>query len=399
VKPVPLRFLLYSHDGLGLGHTRRNLAIAAALTEASPESSVIIATGSSEVEELGVAPRVDVLRMPGVRKLGNGRYGSRRLPLTGREVRHIRASALKAAVESFTPAVLLADKHPLGVRGELRPALEALRAVGGRAVLGIRDILDERTAAIRDWAAEDIPAQIERHYERVLVYGAKKVLDTIEEYEFPSGVAERTRFCGYVLHPMADAAARRIDGAGRRRRPLVVGTAGGGEDGYEMLRDLITAATGAPWDTLVVYGSRCGSPESASLEAFAATSGVAARRFVPDLPHWFVAADAVVCMGGYNTLVEALAVGTPVVCVPRIRPRTEQLIRARIFAQRGLARVVEPSQLDPARLRGAVDAALAGPPRWLLAERARRKLDLGGAWNAAEQLLELAAREPVVVPA
>jgi hypothetical protein len=32
------RFLLYSHDALGLGHVRRNLVIAAALVERSPGS-------------------------------------------------------------------------------------------------------------------------------------------------------------------------------------------------------------------------------------------------------------------------------------------------------------------------------------------------------------------------
>lgn len=35
----PNRFLLYSHDGLGLGHVRRNLVIAAALVERSICSS------------------------------------------------------------------------------------------------------------------------------------------------------------------------------------------------------------------------------------------------------------------------------------------------------------------------------------------------------------------------
>ena len=32
-----LRIALYSHDSLGLGHTRRNLAIAQALSDALPE--------------------------------------------------------------------------------------------------------------------------------------------------------------------------------------------------------------------------------------------------------------------------------------------------------------------------------------------------------------------------
>jgi hypothetical protein len=40
-----MRFLFYSHDGYGLGHTCRNLAIARALTELAPRASVLLATG------------------------------------------------------------------------------------------------------------------------------------------------------------------------------------------------------------------------------------------------------------------------------------------------------------------------------------------------------------------
>ncbi len=58
-----MRFLLYSHDGLGLGHVRRNLAIAAALVDADPDASVLLATGADEVNSLGVSPRVEVLRL------------------------------------------------------------------------------------------------------------------------------------------------------------------------------------------------------------------------------------------------------------------------------------------------------------------------------------------------
>lgn len=67
-----MRFLFYSPDGHGLGHTRRSLALAAALGEASPEIAVIVATGSPEAEELGVPPGVDVLRLPALDKLGGG---------------------------------------------------------------------------------------------------------------------------------------------------------------------------------------------------------------------------------------------------------------------------------------------------------------------------------------
>src|SRR5688572_20126888 len=63
------RFLFYSHDGLGLGHVRRNLAIAAALAEIEPNAAILIATSADEVAELGVPEQVDVLKLPGLRKI------------------------------------------------------------------------------------------------------------------------------------------------------------------------------------------------------------------------------------------------------------------------------------------------------------------------------------------
>jgi len=37
-------------------------------------------------------------------------------------------------------------------------------------------------------------------YELVLVYGDRAVYDRSTEYQFPTGLARRTRFCGYVVN-------------------------------------------------------------------------------------------------------------------------------------------------------------------------------------------------------
>jgi predicted glycosyltransferase len=104
---------------------------------------------------------------------------------------------------------------------------------------------------------------------------------------------------------------------------------------------------------------------------------------------WFSHVDALVCMGGYNTLCEATSRGTPTLCVPRVRPRREQLIRARAFARLGLLRVAEPDALTPDLLRREV-AALLGESRRPLAERAQAALGFDGAAAAAAELLALA---------
>ncbi|MDX6566035.1 MAG: hypothetical protein QOE10_1697, partial [Gaiellales bacterium] len=108
------RFLMYSHDGLGFGHARRNLAIATALTTASSNASVLLATSADEIHSLGVPPRVDVVKLPGLRKVANEQYTGRRLRIGGTGVINVRNSLLQATVESFKPSVILVDKHPLG---------------------------------------------------------------------------------------------------------------------------------------------------------------------------------------------------------------------------------------------------------------------------------------------
>lgn len=145
------RFMLYSHDGFGLGHFRRNLVIARALTEARSDASVLLACAAEGVETFPLPAGVDFLRLPGLRKVANGKYVGRRLALDERELVSLRAGLLAATVAGFRPDVLLADKHPLGVRGELLPALNRLGHQGGRAALGLRDVLDDGRTTRDEW--------------------------------------------------------------------------------------------------------------------------------------------------------------------------------------------------------------------------------------------------------
>jgi predicted glycosyltransferase len=384
-----MRYLLYSHDALGLGHVRRNLAVAGALVASDAEASVLIATGSEHVHELGVPPRVDVLGLPALRKLGNQQYAARRLALSGREIRDLRAAVLRAAVQAYRPQVLLADKHPLGARGELRDALHAVRAQGGRAALGVRDILDEGATVRADWASDVSLDTMESLYDRILIYGQSAIFDPVREYRMPPALAERTRFCGYVTpgqrgHVGITAAPRR-----RGDRPVVLATPGGGEDGLVMLEAFVLAAQRADWDAVLVSGPQADKSDCDTLQAMADRARIRVYGFVRDLSAWFPAVDALVTMGGYNTLVEALAAGTPTVCVPRVKPRQEQLIRARAFAHLGLVSVIDPSCLSPTVLGEEVTAALRSC-RSTMGQRVRDVIDLNGARNAAAHLAELA---------
>src|SRR5436190_2725041 len=230
-----MRFLFYSHDGLGLGHTRRHIAVASALTEIAPSASVLLATGADDMTRIGLPPHIEVLKLPGLRKLSNETYGPRRLQIPADEIRSLRAELLLAAVKTYRPAVTLVDKHPFGAKGEFREALEYIRRSEGRAVLGLRDVLDTPETVAKEWGTHRLLDQIASYYDEVLIYGEQAVFDPVAAYRFPATAAERARFCGYVVNCEAASepadmvlSALRLE---NRKRPVVLATTGGGEDG------------------------------------------------------------------------------------------------------------------------------------------------------------------------
>ncbi len=391
------RFLFYSHDGVGLGHTRRHLAIAAALKAQAPEARILLVTSVDEVGQLGLPAGVDTLKLPGWRKVAQNQYCARRLDLSMDEMVKLRSRLALEAVRHFAPEVLLVDKHPFGVAGEFSAALKVGRKAGARAVLGLRDILDDRATVRSEWAPGRLASRVTTHYDQILIYGSKVLFDPLMEYRLPDTVARRTQFCGYVVN-VADCHRRSSEcpcpepGKARQLR-TVLATVGGGEDGFELLRTFIAASAGAPWKALAVAGPLMPASELQSLNRLAAGNGVGLYPFIPCLPKILEAVDAMVCMGGYNTLVESVSQGIPTVCVPRTKPRTEQLLRAAAFERYGLLRLIRPEELSIEKLAQAVRDALKMPRRPLL-EQAHRILNFDGARRAAACLLAVLASAP-----
>jgi len=385
-----VRFLFYSHDGVGFGHVRRHLAIASALVENFPGVKVLVATSVDEVSQLGLPLNMDTLKLPALRKVANNEYCSRRLGLPSAEIHALRSALLYAAVQSFGPTAVLVDKHPFGAGGEFRAALVAAKSLGARAVLGLRDILDGKAAVRKEWADENLRDSIADHYDLVLVYGTPSVFDPIAEYEFPPALAERIKYCGYVVNKPVRAQGGEIGPAFQQLdvdfRPCVLATTGGGEDGFKVLETFIRASEGASWKAMAVAGPMLSQGEFNTLEQLAKLSGVALHRFIPCLPDLFCKLDGLVCMGGYNTLVEAASQDLPTVCIPRSSPRSEQFLRARVFEQLGLLRCISPEHLTVEKLREEVSATLEDHRKKKM-NRSSSTLDFEGARRAAGHLV------------
>ena len=218
------------------------------------------------------------------------------------------------------------------------------------------------------------------------------MFDPIAEYAFCEAVASRTRFCGYIVNrPESESNDLRLAAllASNAGLPIVLATAGGGEDGYVLIEKFMRAAVGSPWRGVAIAGPMTPDAEFKVLQRLAAETGVALHMFMPNLSTWFWQVDALVCMGGYNTLAEALCTGVPTVCVPRVKPRSEQLLRANAFDKFGLLHALPPDGLTVDGLRDAIGSQLRRSRQELI-DRANQALNFDGARQAASHLLALA---------
>lgn len=385
------RIVLFGHDTFGLGHLRRNLTIARHLATSLPDARMLGLTGSPQAHAFPHPPRFDFVKVPSATKDECGAYGSRTLDLSLAELTGMRSRLIGEALLSFRPDVVLVDHAPAGMEGELVAPLNRLRAEcpGVALVLGLRDVIDEPERVRREWERLGILDWMDRTYDRVLIYGARGIGPSPEEYGLSPRLNGRVRFVHYVHEGFVEvsrAETRRRLGLGEG--PLIIATVGGGGDGEKVLLGLLEAmsrSTDVAGQVWVVTGPLMRSgPVSRVRERARGLSRVRVVEFDPELSQVFHAADAVISMAGYNSTLEVLVSGTPAVFVPRTTPRLEQWIRATAMERLGLCRVLSPEVATPERLLAALDDALKSGRR-----AAPLPFRIDGARNVGREVREL----------
>jgi predicted glycosyltransferase len=358
-----MKLMVYSHDAFGLGNIRRMLTICESLLEQIEDLSILVLSGSPMLHSFRLPPRLDYIKLPCINRGESGQLRAKYLGTSLEETLRMRSDLILSAATHFKPDVLLVDKKPYGIEGELTDTVKYLHAElpNTKLVLLLRDILDRAEVTISDWEKNDYYSVIAKYYDRVLVVGMPEIFDITKEYKFPAEVNRKVRFCGY----MHRKAGHRSIGEVRQElgvtesESLVLVTPGGGEDGYQLietyLQGLALIPSETPLKTLIFTGPEMPvSQRLALVEQANQYPQVIIREFSDDLMSYVAAADTVVAMGGYNTICEILTTGRPAVIMPRIKPSHEQLIRATRMHQLGLFQAVHPEQLSPTKLMQSV---------------------------------------------
>lgn len=346
--------ITYAHDGRGLGHLSRAIAIAIAAKRMSPRLRVAVLTGSRHFPELAGAADLDWIKLPSfATQLTSGRpspaSGPSRIPY--RVLAELRAGLLLSILPRLRPRAIIVDHHPDGKESELLPAMSVLR--DSKWYLGVRA---EPGPDSRLWShqARDV---VKQAYSGVFWYG-------------DSGVTSRTQFgnirshfescsvseAGYVSRA-AELAASGLIPAVRRRCGAVAAIAWRSAGSDAVLRALgavmerITALR--PWRLYLSAELSRGDEARQLLRRPGVRLHAIDFSFLQNLR----GARFALAYAGYNTVVDVLWSGTPAVLITRGDFDQEQVRHMKALNQSfppNVTALSEEEAADPRRLLRAV---------------------------------------------
>jgi predicted glycosyltransferase len=360
------RVLFYVQHLVGIGHLKRSSVLVRAMLDRGLDVTVV--TGGVSVPGIDFGSAT-IARLPPLRARDVQTYelvdehGRRPGPLFWWR----RKRELLRIFERVDPHALIIDLFPFGrmrFRGELIPLLDAAAARGCVRFSSMRDVVQPKT---KERDNERMVTLAEKHFDRLLIHGDPSLLTLEESLPAAARIANKLEYTGYVVDEARPAAPS---------SPSVVVSVGGGAVGEELLRTALAARPltrfhAQPWHLL------CGinfDPRGVEALRREAPEGVLVEQHRDDFPSLLRGALASVSQAGYNTAMELLAARVPAVLVPFVADgETEQSVRCRALASRGLAQVV--TELTPQSLATAIDNARR-PPDDL-------HIDLGGAQRTA----------------
>lgn len=358
---------LYSHDSVGLGHARRNRALAYAMASHLPalvggRVRGLLIAGHPDASRDPLPEGWDWLVLPGMTRASGGGFRSRRLDMDPASLRDLRSATIDAVLTALDPDLFIADRHPFGIDGELRPVLANLRARGTTTVLGLREVLDTPRVATEEWEALGGAEHVAEHLDAVWVYGDHHVYDPRTTGELPGPLGRIATTTGYLGHGRPAARPRTGRTSVKPPPPYVLTVLGGGSDGGELARIAAQARLPEGHRHLLITGPQMSDTELTEIKEIASHSEGATTvvHSASDVPEMIAEAAAVLCMGGYNTIAEVMATDTPALVVPRARRRQEQPRRAAALAALGVVDTREVPTLTPEDVTAWWEGAVTG---------------------------------------
>lgn len=383
---IVVKVLAYNSAARGTGQFVRGLKIANTITAAFDDGRCTLLVGSNFLPRRCPA-RTTIVRLPEITKTLDGQPECSTLDVD--LAFEIRQTTIQRVVEQFRPDVFLVDSRPLGLSGELRHTLEAIKARRDcENVLILRDIVDEPALVTERWRRESVYEAIDALYDKVVILGEEAIYNAAEQYGL-TRFGDKVRYLGYLGDGSGEVVSRAQRRYGVDTRKSVLVTVGGGYDGDRLIRPVcryLESLADTPSDIAfkIVLGRNSPLHRTALIDDYPRiTRDAEIFDYVENLDALMAEAELVITMCGYNTLTESLAHRKKVIAVPRSHSGREQIIRAEAVASvyDGIW-VLPEHRLTTEAIDRALREGLAAPPP-------RVQIDMSGNTRLVELLKDV----------
>ena len=329
---------------VGIGHLARSSVIAEAF---SSISHVTMFSGGRPIEGYLAPPGVDFVQLPAVRR---DKPGEPPVPVDSglmmTEIEHIRSKLLVDRYLQIRPEIVIVEYFPFSPKrfGEtLNGLFEAIKKEQKRPVVVCSIRTYPRQLWDTDADAAWINKQLRENFSCVLHHTDPELfpLASLGSYVQAALSGISAWQTGFIRRPLTQIEHDRPP------KGILLTVGGGSAFGAKLLKRWINAARAGSSDLFpinAVCGPLMATEDRKNIQA-EQDPRISVYDRVGNMDELISSSRAVVCMGGYNTLVEALSLNKPVLAFPN-SALGDQAFQVDALHAQGMLLKGDPSQRD-----------------------------------------------------
>ncbi|MBZ8183088.1 glycosyltransferase family protein [Oscillatoria salina] len=340
------RILIHCQYVYGIGHYVRSVELARGLRE---RFDVFLLNGGESVPNYDLPPEVTCFQLPAIYK---DEQAGNLIPvdpsLSIDDCFKARASAIEQLIGQLEPDILISEHFPFGLlfEAEVMQLIALVKNCNPKAkiVSSVRDVIESEKGGQQD---AYICSLLNQWYDLVLVHGDKQIIPFSSSFPLAEKIEIPVHYTGYIVQAVTPPIPKADP-------PLLMVSVGGGRLGDELLYAVLDAheTVASQWRHHLVLFTGAFQKDIQKLRSRVekyAHSHVTIHEFDRDrYRQMLAAASAVICLGGYNSLLEAVSARLPTLVYQRKfhGQNKEQALRSRFFERSGLVKILSPDDLS-----------------------------------------------------
>lgn len=330
------RIIIHCQYVYGIGHFVRAVELASFLSESF---NVFLLNGGEPIMNYAVPDEVFYFQMPSIYKDENS---NQLIPVDSsldlKKCFVMRSAMIEQLVGVICPDILITEHFPFGLlfETEVMNLIKHIKSnnPNSKIVSSVRDVIESENGGEKD---AFICALLNKWYDAILVHSDERIVPFKASFPMADQIKVPLYHTGYVVQRISPS---RLENS----LPILLVSIGGGRMGNELLYAMIEAhkLITCHWQHKLVLFIGAFQRDDQMLQSVVNKNDMTNIMLMPFDKNAYLQnlakASAVVCMGGYNSVLEAVSTGVPVLIYNRkfLGNNKEQELRSTLFQKFGL---------------------------------------------------------------